>query len=187
MMDLQQDVIDQTKHWIHDFVIGWNMCPFARLMFESERIRYAVSETDEPEVLLGDFVRELRTLHESDIAQIETSFLIHPFALTDFYIYNDFLHVFEAAREDQDLDGVIQIASFHPHYHFAGTHPVAIENFTNRSPYPMLHLLREESVARAVTDYPDIEKIPERNMQTMRERGVPEVKPKPRIDGSGNR
>ena len=186
MMDFQQDAIDQTKRWIHDFVIGWNMCPFARMVFESERIRYAVSETDEPEKLLDDFVRELRILQEADIAQIETSFLIHPLALTDFYIYNDFLHVIKAAIVDQNLDGVIQAASFHPHYHFAGTHPDAIENFTNRSPYPMLHLLREESVARVARDYPDIENIPARNMQTIRERGVPEENPKARIDRSGN-
>ena len=172
-MDIHQNIIDQTKRWIHDFVIGWNMCPFARRVFESEQIRYAVSLTDDSEVLLDDFIRELRTLHESDPGQIETTILIHPFALTDFYVYNDFLDVINTAIADQGLDGVIQVASFHPDYRFAGAHPNAIENFTNRSPYPLLHLIREASIAKAMEDYPDIEKIPERNIQTIREKGVP--------------
>ena len=172
-MDHQQNIIEQTKRWILEFVIGWNMCPFAKQVFESERIRFVASLTEDVEVLQGVLIEELRALNAADPEQIETTLLIHPFALTDFLAYNDFLNVVDATIVDQNLEGIVQIASFHPHYRFAGTDPDAVENFTNRSPYPMLHLLREASITQAVEDYPDIDKIPERNKQTMRQKGIP--------------
>jgi hypothetical protein len=169
-------VIEQTRAWIRTIVIGLDLCPFARGPFEAERIRYTVSGAHTPEGLLDAFVEELRTLCDADPARVETSFLIHPYALTDFYAYNDFLDVVDEAIRDAGMEGIVQVVGFHPHYRFAGTHPEAVENHTNRSPYPMLHLLRESSVARAVAAYPDTDRIPRRNIRTLRALGWARLK-----------
>lgn len=160
-----------TRAWLEKAVIGLNLCPFAGAVHLGNRIRYAVSDARTPEALLTDLARELQTLAATDPAEVETTLLIHPQVLDDFLDYNDFLDIADAAVEELGLTGTVQVASFHPHYRFAGTAPDAIENYSNRSPWPMLHLLREESVERALAAFPDSGKIPERNIETLRSLG----------------
>ena len=148
-------------------MIGLNLCPFARAVHAKGQIRYAVCLADSPDALLIALLDELQTLGSTDAAVIDTTLLIHPNALTDFLDYNDFLGVADAALVELDLAGVIQIASFHPQYQFADTEPDDISNFTNRSPYPTLHLLREASVTRAVAAFPEAADIFEKNIETM--------------------
>jgi uncharacterized protein len=166
------DVIAATRDWIERAVIGLNLCPFAKSVYLSNRVRFEVSEARTADALLGALERELRALARAAPEEVETTVLIHPHVLTSFLDYNDFLDVADAAIERLDLTGILQIASFHPDYQFAGTAPDDVTNYTNRSPYPMLHLLREESVERAVDAYPGAERIPERNIETMRRLGV---------------
>lgn len=161
-------VVDATKAWLKDVVIGLNLCPFAREVYVSERIRYVVSPAADVEALRAQLAAELRLLPTLAPAATETTLLIHPGVLADFPDYNDFLDTAEGALGELGLEGVLQIASFHPQYQFAGTEPGDVTNRTNRSPYPMLHLLREASVTKAVAGYPDADKIPERNIATMR-------------------
>jgi hypothetical protein len=164
-------VINATRRWIESIVIGLNLCPFARRVFEADKIRYAVSDAQEEAFLLKDLERELRTLSDAPIAAIETTLLIHPNVLGDFLDYNDFLDPAERLIDDLGLSGVIQIASFHPDYQFADTGPDAVENYTNRSPYPMLHLLREESFDTITDDADELLEIPRRNVETLRAMG----------------
>lgn len=166
------EVIARTRHWLEAAVIGLNLCPFAKPVYAKEQIRYAVSHAETPEDLLGDLLGELQALTAADSSVVETTLLIHPIVLTDFLEYNDFLGVAEAAVEDLGLSGVLQVASFHPQYQFAGTAPDDIENYTNRSPYPMLHLLREASLERAVESFTDAAEIYERNIATLRRLGL---------------
>jgi hypothetical protein len=161
-------IIAATKHWLETAVIGLDLCPFARAVHALDLIRYAVSEAETPEGLLKDLVRELHSLEASDPAEIETTLLIHPRVLGDFLDYNEFLSLAEAAVAELGLTGVLQIASFHPRYQFDGTGPDDVENCTNRSPYPILHLLREASVERAVAAFPDASRIYEKNIATLR-------------------
>ena len=164
-----EEIVIATRTWLDRAVIGLNLCPFAKPI--RNRIRYAVSEAETPEALRADLADELQTLAEADPEDIETTLLIHPRVLADFLEYNDFLEVADETLEDLDLVGEIQIASFHPQYQFAGTEPDDIENYTNRSPHPMLHLLREASVEAAVDAHPDTAQINEKNVETMRALG----------------
>ena len=157
-----------TKTWIETVVIGLNLCPFARRPFDGGTIRYAVSAATDTATLKIDFIRELQWLVETPITEVETTLLIHPHVLQDFADYNDFLGVADDAIEQLQLRGIVQVASFHPQYQFAGTAWNAMENYTNRSPYPMLHLLREESISRVANDREFLDSIPERNIATMR-------------------
>jgi hypothetical protein len=167
----KQAVIDATRRWVSAVVIGLNLCPFARRVFEGELIRYVVTGATDENSLLEDLTRELKTLAATPRSEVETTLLIHPAALADFLDYNDFLGVADDLVRRLGLRGVIQIASFHPKYQFAGTEPEAVENYTNRSPYPMLHLLREESISE-VADNPDVgQTIPQRNIETLRKMG----------------
>lgn len=166
-----EDVLAATRAWLEKAVIGLDLCPFARAVHVRNQIRYVVSEAETPEELLADLIAELRTLAAADPEETDTTLLIHPRVLEDFLDYNDFLGVAEAAVEELGLTGVIQVASFHPRYQFAGTEPDDVENCTNRSPYPILHLLREESVERAVETFPDTERIYEKNIETLRRLG----------------
>lgn len=165
------EVVAATRAWLEKVVIGLNLCPFAKAVHVGNQIRYAVSDARTPEALFADLARELQTLAAADPAQVETTLLIHPRVLEDFTDYNDFLDVADGAVTELGLKGSIQVASFHPRYRFAGTEPGAIENYTNRSPYPMLHLLREESVGRAAATFPDVARIPERNIEALRRLG----------------
>ena len=164
-------VIAATRKWLERAVIGLNLCPFAKAVHIKGQIRYVVSQARAPEDLLSDFARELRLLANADPDLCDTTLLIHPQALADFLDYNDFLDVADAAIEEAGLEGVLQVASFHPDYQFAGTEPHDIANYTNRSPYPTLHLLREASVDRAVAAYPQVEHIYESNIATLQRLG----------------
>lgn len=164
-------IIACTQAWLEKAVIGLNLCPFAKAVHVKNQIRYAVSKARTPEALLADLIGELNILHAADPAQLDTTLLIHPKVLTDFLDYNDFLDVADAAIDNLGLTGEIQIASFHPHYQFAGSGPDDIDNYTNRSPYPTLHLLREESIERAVAAFPDAADIFEKNIATLRRLG----------------
>jgi len=164
----EQAVIEGTRRWISSFVIGLNLCPFARRVFDAGAIRYVVSDAEDEETLLGDLAGELAALASSPISAVETTLLIHPRALRDFLDYNDFLGVGDRLVGALGLRGVIQIASFHPDYRFAGTAPGSVANYTNRSPYPMLHLLREESVSAVAGEALE---IPRRNVRTLKDLG----------------
>jgi hypothetical protein len=165
------NAIDDTRHWLERAVIGLNLCPFAKAVHVKEQIRWVESAAEDQEQLLADLVRELRLLAAADPAKVETTLLIHPHALADFLDYNDFLDVADAAIESLGLVGVLQVASFHPDYQFAGTAPDDAENLSNRAPYPTLHLLREASIDAAVAAFPDADTIYERNIETLRRLG----------------
>jgi hypothetical protein len=165
------EIVAATRIWLERAVIGLNLCPFAKAVHLKHRIRYAVSAARTPDELLYDLVAELRILHASDPIEIDTTLLLHPQVLGDFLDYNDFLDLADAAVAVEGLEGEIQIASFHPQYQFDGTSPETIENYSNRSPYPTLHLLREASIARAVAAFPDASLIFERNIETLRRLG----------------
>jgi hypothetical protein len=164
--------ITETRAWVERAVIGLNLCPFAKGPQVKGQVRYALSEATELEVLLACLIDELKLLAAAPAASIETTLLIHPRVLTDFVDYNDFLGVAEAAIEQLGLEGVIQVASFHPQYRFAESRPDDPGNATNRSPYPTLHLLREASIERAVAAVPDAATIFEANIETMRRLGA---------------
>ncbi len=171
--DAQADaVIAATRDWLEKAVIGLGLCPFAKSVHAKGQIRYVVSAARTPDALVEDLLAELRTLEAAAPEAVETTLLVHPGVLADFEDYNDFLDIADALLDELELAGVIQIASFHPQYRFAGTMRDAIENFTNRSPHPMLHLLREASVEKAVTTYPDVADIPEKNIETMNRLGL---------------
>jgi hypothetical protein len=165
-------IIADMQTWLQKAVIGLNLCPFAQAVHIKNQIRYQVSSATTEEQLLRDLIAELQFLVKADPDAVDTTLLIHPEVLNDFLEYNDFLEIAEAALLELELEGVIQIASFHPRYQFAGTEVDDISNYTNRSPYPALHLLREESVTRAVDSHPDIDSIPEKNIATMKALGL---------------
>lgn len=167
-----EEIIASTQNWLEKAVIGLNLCPFARAVHIKKQIRYFVSEARTPEALLQDLINEFEVLAEANPEKLETTLLIHPYVLTDFLDYNEFLDVADEALEDADLDGILQVASFHPDYQFADTEVDDIENFTNRSPFPTLHLLREESIDKAVQAFPEADAIYEKNVQTLRELGI---------------
>jgi hypothetical protein len=152
-------------------VIGLNLCPFAESVYRAGRVRFRVSEQRYGAALLDELRSELTGLHAADPLRCETTLLIHPWVLADFVEYNDFLEVCEAAIVELGLEGELQVASFHPQYQFSGTRSDDIENYTNRSPFPMLHLLREASIERAVAAVPDTDEIYRRNIRTLRDLG----------------
>jgi hypothetical protein len=160
-----------TRRWLERAVIGLNLCPFAKAVHIKNQIRYAVTAARTPDELLADLEHELEALAAADPADCDTTLLIHPQALTDFLDYNGFLDEADAALRRLGLEGTFQIASFHPGYVFAGTADDDIGNYTNRSPHPMLHLLREDSIARAVSAFPDAAEIYERNIATLQRLG----------------
>jgi len=171
MQESDDEVIAATQDWLVKAVIGLNLCPFARAVYAGGRLRCAVSRAVTPEALLEDLAEELRRLAAADEAETETTLLIHPRVLGDFLDYNDFLEIADALVADLGYEGVLQVASFHPQYQFADTAPDDIGNFTNRSPYPTLHLLRESSVERAVDAHPDTDRIYRDNIETLRRLG----------------
>ena len=154
-----QRVIAETRAWVDRAVIGLNLCPFAKAPQVKGLVRYVASAATDPVALLADLITELERLAESKPDKLETTLLIHPGLLADFAEYNDFLEVAEDSVAELDLEGVIQVASFHPDYRFDGTDAGALGNATNRSPYPTLHLIREASIERAVEAFPEAEII----------------------------
>ena len=165
-------VVAETRASAERAVIGLNLCPFARAPQAKGLVRYAVSQARDAEALLEFLLEELQRLAESTAARIETTLLIHPWVMNDFADYNDFLEVAEAAVDELGLGGIIQVASFHPQYQFADTEAGDVANATNRSPYPTLHLLREESIERAVDAIADAATIYEANIETLRRLGT---------------
>ena len=171
MIETNDKVVANTQTWLEKAVIGLNLCPFAKAVHVKKQIRYTVSNATTPEALLTDLIAALEQLAEANPDEVDTTLLIHPQVLTDFLDYNEFLDVADAALDELDLVGEIQIASFHPHYQFADSGPDDIENYTNRSPYPTLHLLREDSIERAVDAFPEAADIFDKNIDTMRRLG----------------
>ncbi len=160
-------VIAHTRAWVERAVIGLNLCPFAKAPQVKGQVRYAVSAATEAEALLASLVEELQRLAAAPAQELETTLLIHPGALRDFLEYNDFLDIADAALAALDLEGTIQVAGFHPDFQFAGSAPDDLANATNRAPYPTLHLLREESIDRAVEAFPDAAAIYGANVATL--------------------
>jgi len=169
---LPEDPIAATRLWLERIVIGLNLCPFAKAVYAKQQVRFVLSDATTPEALVEQLAEELVLLRDTPADAIDTTLIIHPGVLGDFLDYNDFLDNADAAIEALDLQGILQVASFHPDYQFDGVAPADASNYTNRAPYPTLHLLREDSVARAVDAYPDPDVIVERNIQTLDRIGV---------------
>lgn len=165
----EQNVVAAVRRWVDTFVIGMNLCPFAKPEVLNERVRFVVT----PAATEAELIQALHAevLRLEDDSAIETTLLIHPHVCRNFEDYNQFLDVADALIAEMGADGVYQVASFHPDYQFAGTAPDDAENYTNRSPYPMLHLLRESSLDRALEAVPDAAQIPQRNIEHMRRQG----------------
>lgn len=166
-----EQVTAATREWLEKAVIGLNLCPFAKAVHTKGQVRWVVSEATTPEALLAELEDELQHLAAADPQATDTTLLIHPGVLQDFLDFNDFLGPADEVLERLGLDGTLQIASFHPQFQFAGTGPEDISNFSNRAPYPTLHLLREASIDRAVEAFPEAEAIYERNIETLERLG----------------
>jgi len=186
-----QHIIDATRLWTSTIVIGLNLCPFAQRVFQGELIRYAVTDAADAEALRVALTDELKLLAAAPIDEIETTMLIHPDALNRFSDYCDFLPELQRILKLQGLIRIVQVANFHPQFQFANTDPLAAENYTNRSPYPMLHLLREASISKAAAGSNDLLEIPRRNAAALQRMGRAQIErmlesiavsPKERID-----
>jgi hypothetical protein len=167
----REAVVADTMRWVERAVIGLGLCPFAGPVHRANRIRYVVTDATTIAALADVLATELERLAEADPEAVETTLIVHPRVLADFLDYNDFLADADAIVADMGLEGVMQVASFHPDYRFEGTAPDDVENCTSRSPYPTLHLLREESVERALEAHPDPERIVPANVETLRRLG----------------
>ena len=163
--------VADTVEWLEKAVIGLNLCPFAKAVHVRQQVRMVVSTATNIDALCEDLLDELQLLAHADPQQIDTTLLVHPQVLGDFLDYNDFLEIADRAIDELKLTGQLQVASFHPRYQFAGTEADDITNYTNRSPYPTLHLLREASIDRAVAAFPEASTIFEKNMATLRTLG----------------
>lgn len=166
------EVLNQTRHWLEKAVIGLNLCPFAKAVYVKNQVRLVVSHARHADDLLEELDRELDLLVATPAEEIDTTLLIHPTLFEDFLDFNDFLEVADGVVSEHQLDGVIQLASFHPRFQFEGTEPDDISNYTNRAPFAMLHLLREESVDKAVESFPEADAIFEQNIQTLEKLGI---------------
>ena len=165
-------VIADTVRWLEKAVIGLNLCPFAKGVHVKGQIHYVVSQATDAEEVANDLHRELEALAEANPEKRDTTLLILPQALQDFLDFNDFLEVADAMIEELDLGGILQVASFHPRFQFEGTDVDDVTNCTNRAPYPILHLLREDSIDKAVEAFPEAESIYERNMEVLEGMGL---------------
>ena len=168
----KDDVLAAMRQWLEKAVIGLNLCPFAKSVYVKDQVRFVVSEARHLDGLLEDLDRELDLLAAADPKEIDTTLLIHPTLLADFNDFNDFTVIAEAAVDEHGLEGIIQVASFHPAFQFADSAPDDISNYTNRAPFPTLHLIREESISRAVESFPDAEAIFGRNIETLNKLGI---------------
>lgn len=166
-----EKIIADTQAWLEKAVIGLNLCPFAKAVHVKKQIRYVVSAATTPEALLEDLLTELRRLRDTSAEEIDTTLLIHPSVLTDFLDFNDFLDTVDIATAEPEFADAFQVASLHPQYQFAGTQVNDIENYTNRAPYPTLHLLREDSVDKAAEAFPDADRIADTNIETLQKLG----------------
>ena len=168
-----EQVLEKTRHWLEAAVIGLNLCPFAKAVYVKDQVRLVVSKARHADDLLEELDRELDLLVATPANEIDTTLLIHPTLFDDFLDFNDFLEVAEGVIDEHGLDGVIQLASFHPQFQFDGTEPDDISNYTNRAPFAILHLLREESVERAVEAFPQADAIFDVNIATLEKLGLP--------------
>lgn len=168
MSGSEQAAVEQAvRGWLERIVIGLNLCPFAKAVYVKRQVRIVVSEATSEEALLARLETELRHLRDTPPDVVDTTLLVHPHVLQDFTAYNQFLDTADALIASLALEGELQVASFHPQYRFAGTRPDDAENLTNRAPYPLLHLLRESSIDRAVAAFPDPDAIVVRNIATV--------------------
>ena len=169
--DIERIAVDNTQQWLTKAVVGLNLCPFAKAVMAKGQVRYVVTELAEPEPVLQLLQTELAHLAQADPMVLDTTLLIAPHLLPDFLDFNEFLFDCDAVLQAMDLEGVLQIADFHPRYQFAGVPPDDISNYTNRSPHPTLHLLREDSIDKAVAAFPDASLIYERNIEVLKQLG----------------
>lgn len=165
-------VIKVTQHWLENAVIGLNLCPFAKAVFVKKQIRFVVSEAKHLDGFLEDLDREVDFLVQTPADEVDTTLLIHPTLFPDFEIFNDVQAIADDIVAEHDLEGILQVASFHPDFQFADTEPQDISNYTNRAPFPILHLLREDSIAKAVEAFPNPDVIFERNIETLEKLGI---------------
>ncbi len=171
MPEEERIAIEDTQRWLMQAVVGLNLCPFAKAVVTKNLVRYRVCLSTEPADVLTLLREELQHLASTDELLLDTTLLIAPRLLPDFYEFNAFLSDCDDVLLDLNLDGVLQIADFHPQYTFAGEDPQGMSHFTNRTPYPTLHLLRESSIDKAVAAYPDASLIYERNMALLEKMG----------------
>ena len=167
----EEQVLEKTKHWLEAAVIGLNLCPFAKAVYVKNQMRLVVSKARHADDLLEELDRELDLLVATPASEIDTTLLIHPTLFEDFLDFNDFLEVAEGVVDEHGLEGVIQLASFHPRFQFDGTEADDISNYTNRAPFAILHLLREDSVERAVEAFPQADAIFDVNIGTLEKLG----------------
>ena len=167
----EEEILAATRHWLEKAVIGLNLCPFAKAVYVKNQVRLVVSRARHADDLLEELDRELDLLVATPADEIDTTLLIHATLFEDFLDFNDFLEVADGVVEEHELEGVIQLASFHPNFQFDGTEPDDISNYTNRAPFAMLHLLREASVEKAVEAFPEAEAIFEENIKTLEKLG----------------
>lgn len=173
---LDASYVNEVQDWIKQVVIGLNFCPFARKPFEEQRVSIVVDHTKEDDGILEVVLRELNRLESSSSDQLETTLIVLPDVYHDFMAFNSLLHVLNEVLEFEGFTGIFQIASFHPHYQFAGTQPDDRENLTNRAPYPMLHLLREDSIEQVLSMHPDPDGIPDANIQRLNQLSESQLK-----------
>lgn len=169
----REEYLQPVKNWVETMVVGLNLCPFAKRELVKNRVRFELSEANTEDQLLTHLKNEIILLDESD--SIETSLLIHPFVLTDFFDYNQFLDSADRLLVELDRDGIYQIASMHPDYQFGGTEAHDLENYTNRAPYPLLHLIRENSMETAIANYKDSDLIPDNNIALLESMGLEKI------------
>ena len=166
------EVLVSTRHWLEKAVIGLNLCPFAKAVYVKNQVRLVVSHARHADDLLEELDRELDLLVATPAEETDTTLLIHATLFEDFLDFNDFLEVAESVLDEHELEGVVQLASFHPQFQFDGTDPNDISNYTNRAPFAMLHLLREQSVERAVAAFPQADAIFKQNIATLEKLGL---------------
>ncbi len=167
----EEEVLEQTRAWLEKAVIGLNLCPFAKAVYVKNQVRLVVSKARHADDLLEELDRELDLLVATPAEHIDTTLLIHPSLFEDFLDFNDFFEIADGVVDEHGLEGVIQLASFHPQFQFDGTEPDDISNYTNRAPFAILHLLREESVDKAVEVFPEADAIFEQNIDTLEKLG----------------
>lgn len=172
----RQKILDSTRSWVDKFVIGLNLCPFAGKVAQEGKIRYRVCTDSGVEEMYLQFLSELSLLIDAEPEELETSLVVFPNAAADFGAFWDFAGLCEEGVVEAGLEGVVQVVAFHPGYRFEGEDEHAPSHFTNRSPYPTLHLLREASVAKVVAAHPDVDAIPARNVALLSEMGVEGIK-----------
>ncbi|QIJ85171.1 DUF1415 domain-containing protein [Vibrio coralliilyticus OCN008] len=171
----KETITEQVNQWLNDVVIGLNLCPFAAKPQRNKQIKIFVSEAQQEEALLEDILTQLMELESKTAEELETTLVVVPNMLEDFYDYNLFIDWVEALIRQQGWEGIYQLATFHPEYCFGGAEPEDAENLTNRSPYPVFHLIREESMEKVLKHYPDPESIPETNIARVESLTQPEL------------